>query len=49
VKSTTEAAELLAEIAHPGDLVLIKGSRLARTEQVIEAFRVGHSSLGISL
>jgi UDP-N-acetylmuramoyl-tripeptide--D-alanyl-D-alanine ligase len=39
VASTTEAAELLGELAVPGDLVLIKGSRLARTEQVIEAFR----------
>lgn len=39
VVSTTDAAELLAELVAPGDLVLIKGSRLARTEQVIEAFR----------
>jgi UDP-N-acetylmuramoyl-tripeptide--D-alanyl-D-alanine ligase len=39
VASTAEAAELLGELATPGDLVLIKGSRLARTEQVIEAFR----------
>ena len=39
VASTAEAAQLLAELAAPGDLVLIKGSRLARTEQVIEAFR----------
>jgi UDP-N-acetylmuramyl pentapeptide synthase len=39
VASAAEAAELLAELAAPGDLVLIKGSRLARTEQVIEAFR----------
>jgi UDP-N-acetylmuramyl pentapeptide synthase len=39
VASAAEAAELLAEVAAPGDLVLIKGSRLARTEQVIEAFR----------
>lgn len=39
VASTAEAAELLAQLATPGDLVLIKGSRLARTEQVIEAFR----------
>jgi UDP-N-acetylmuramoyl-tripeptide--D-alanyl-D-alanine ligase len=38
VTSTAEAAELLAALAAPGDLVLIKGSRLARTEQVIEAF-----------
>src|SRR6266498_2919112 len=33
VKSTAKAAELLAELAGPGDLVLIKGSRLARTER----------------
>src|SRR6184192_1071849 len=39
VASTAEAAELLTGLATPGDLVLIKGSRLARTEQVIEAFR----------
>jgi len=39
VTSTAEAAELLTGLAAPGDLVLIKGSRLARTEQVIEAFR----------
>jgi UDP-N-acetylmuramoyl-tripeptide--D-alanyl-D-alanine ligase len=39
VASTAEAAVLLSELAAPGDLVLIKGSRLARTEQVIEAFR----------
>ncbi len=43
VASTSEAAELLAELAAPGDLVLIKGSRLARTEQVIETFRNAHS------
>ena len=44
VGSTSEAAELLAEIAGPGDLVLIKGSRLARTEEVIEQFGARHSS-----
>src|SRR6266849_2350132 len=38
VGSTSEAAELLLNIAAPGDLVCIKGSRLARTENVIEAF-----------
>src|SRR5881394_2830440 len=38
VGSTSEAADLLIDIAAPGDLVLIKGSRLARTEDVIEAF-----------
>jgi UDP-N-acetylmuramyl pentapeptide synthase len=36
--STAEAAKLLGEIAEPGDLVLIKGSRAARTEEVIEKF-----------
>jgi UDP-N-acetylmuramoyl-tripeptide--D-alanyl-D-alanine ligase len=38
VGSTSEAAELLLNMAAPGDLILIKGSRLARTEDVIEAF-----------
>jgi UDP-N-acetylmuramoyl-tripeptide--D-alanyl-D-alanine ligase len=38
VRSTAEAAKLLGEIAEPGDLVLIKGSRAARTEEVIEQF-----------
>ena len=38
VNSPTEAAEILAEIAQPGDLVLIKGSRAARTERVMEEF-----------
>jgi UDP-N-acetylmuramoyl-tripeptide--D-alanyl-D-alanine ligase len=37
-RSTGEAARLLGEIAVPGDLVLIKGSRAARTEEVIEKF-----------
>jgi UDP-N-acetylmuramoyl-tripeptide--D-alanyl-D-alanine ligase len=45
VESTSEAADLLGEIAAPGDLVLIKGSRLARTEQVIEGFRTSHSAI----
>src|SRR6184192_1140842 len=43
VKSTSEAAEVLGEIAAPGDLVLIKGSRAARTEEVIEHFGLRHS------
>ena len=38
VRSTAEAAKLLGEIAEPGDLVLIKGSRAARTEEVIQQF-----------
>src|SRR4051812_16873323 len=38
VASTSAAAQLLADIAVPGDLILVKGSRTARTEQVIEQF-----------
>jgi UDP-N-acetylmuramoyl-tripeptide--D-alanyl-D-alanine ligase len=37
-RTTGEAARLLGEIAEPGDLVLVKGSRAARTEEVIEQF-----------
>jgi len=48
VDSTKEAAELLGDIARPGDLILVKGSRSARTEQVIEAFGLRHSSFVIS-
>jgi len=43
-RSTSEAAELLGEIAVSGDLVLVKGSRSVRTERVIEAFEIHHSS-----
>jgi UDP-N-acetylmuramoyl-tripeptide--D-alanyl-D-alanine ligase len=43
VNSTSAAAALLDEISAPGDLVLIKGSRAARTEQVIEQFEQRHS------
>jgi UDP-N-acetylmuramoyl-tripeptide--D-alanyl-D-alanine ligase len=49
VRSTSEAAELLREIAAPGDLVLIKGSRAARTEEVIEQFRLRHSAVDVSV
>jgi UDP-N-acetylmuramoyl-tripeptide--D-alanyl-D-alanine ligase len=38
VASAEEAAELLCEATHPGDLVLVKGSRSARTERVLEEF-----------
>ncbi|MFN2541679.1 MAG: UDP-N-acetylmuramoyl-tripeptide--D-alanyl-D-alanine ligase [Chthoniobacterales bacterium] len=37
-RSTNEAASMLMDIAAPGDLVLIKGSRAARTELVLEEF-----------
>ena len=49
VGSTSEAAELLAEVATPGDLVLVKGSRSVRTEQVIEAFGNRQLAVGNSL
>jgi UDP-N-acetylmuramoyl-tripeptide--D-alanyl-D-alanine ligase len=45
VNSTAEAAELLSQIAAPGDLVLVKGSRAARTERVIEAIRNPQSAI----
>jgi len=48
VSSTNEAAELLGEIAEPGDLILVKGSRLARTEDVIEAFSTPQSAIANS-
>ena len=37
-ESPEEVAESLGELARPGDLVLVKGSRAARTERVLEAF-----------
>jgi len=46
VGSTSEAAEMLIDIAEPGDLILIKGSRLARTEEVIEKFAEQRSREG---
>src|SRR5437870_4869155 len=47
-RSTREAAELLGDLAGAGDLVLIKGSRAARTEEVIEQFSIRHSTFVIS-
>lgn len=38
VDSPEKAAELLGESAMPGDLILVKGSRTARMERVLEAF-----------
>ncbi len=38
VDSPNAAAELLAKRAAPGDLILIKGSRSARMERVLESF-----------
>ena len=47
VASTSEAAELLAEKAAAGDLVLIKGSRAARTERVLEEFAKRQPTEGV--
>ncbi|MFZ4484026.1 MAG: UDP-N-acetylmuramoyl-tripeptide--D-alanyl-D-alanine ligase [Chthoniobacterales bacterium] len=38
VVDTSEAARLLRELARPGDAVVIKGSRAARMERVLEDF-----------
>jgi UDP-N-acetylmuramoyl-tripeptide--D-alanyl-D-alanine ligase len=38
VDDAGEAAELLRETASPGDLILVKGSRSARMERVLETF-----------
>jgi UDP-N-acetylmuramoyl-tripeptide--D-alanyl-D-alanine ligase len=46
VATTAEAAELLGGSASPGDLVLVKGSRSARTEAVMETFENLQSATG---
>ncbi|MFL6589709.1 MAG: hypothetical protein ACJ8M4_06005, partial [Chthoniobacterales bacterium] len=38
VSSPAEAADILEKNAAPGDLILIKGSRSARMERVMEEF-----------
>jgi UDP-N-acetylmuramoyl-tripeptide--D-alanyl-D-alanine ligase len=47
VGSISEAAEMLTGITAPGDLVLIKGSRGARTERVLEEFAKRQPTEGI--
>src|SRR4051812_18978517 len=48
VASTTEAAELLTNSATSGDLVLVKGSRAARMERVLEEFSHQQSAVSNS-
>jgi UDP-N-acetylmuramoyl-tripeptide--D-alanyl-D-alanine ligase len=48
VASPNEAADLLAAKSAPGDLVLIKGSRAARTELVLEKFGQHQHAEGIA-
>ena len=47
VGSISEAAEMLTGITAPGDLVLIKGSRAARTERVLEEFAKRQPTEGV--
>jgi UDP-N-acetylmuramyl pentapeptide synthase len=42
VDSADEAAERLGRNAVPGDLILVKGSRSARMERVLEEFAKRH-------
>ncbi len=48
VGSASEAAELLENTAAPGDLVLVKGSRTARMERVLEEFAKKHQPEGVA-
>ena len=48
VGSVSEAVEILAGETSPNDLVLIKGSRAARTERVLEEFARRQSAEGIA-
>ncbi len=48
VADPKQAAEVLVDIVSPGDLVLVKGSRSARTERVLEEFSNQQSVLSHS-
>lgn len=48
VDSPGDAAAILGETAVPGDLILIKGSRSAGMERVLEAFASRHSTAGVT-
>jgi UDP-N-acetylmuramoyl-tripeptide--D-alanyl-D-alanine ligase len=46
VESTDEAAEVVRAVARRGDVVLVKGSRVAGLERVVEALRAPPARLG---
>jgi UDP-N-acetylmuramoyl-tripeptide--D-alanyl-D-alanine ligase len=46
VETPEQAAELLNTIASPGDLILVKGSRSAQMERVLETFANNSSTVG---
>ena len=48
VSTAAEAADLLCDLTTPGDLVLVKGSRSARTELVIEEFAAREPAEGLA-
>jgi UDP-N-acetylmuramoyl-tripeptide--D-alanyl-D-alanine ligase len=48
VDSADKAAELLEKSAVPGDLILIKGSRTARMERVLEEFAKRHRAAEVA-
>src|SRR5947207_9776747 len=48
VNSPDDAAGILKETASPGDLILVKGSRSARMERVLEAFAKYQSIAGVT-
>ena len=47
VETPEKAAELIGTMVSPGDLILVKGSRSARMERVLEAFANGRSTAEI--
>jgi UDP-N-acetylmuramoyl-tripeptide--D-alanyl-D-alanine ligase len=48
VAAAEDAAEILANTASPGDLILVKGSRSARMERVLEAFAKRQPTAGVT-
>jgi UDP-N-acetylmuramyl pentapeptide synthase len=48
VGSPDDAARILGERASPGDLILVKGSRSARMERVMETFAKRQSAAGVT-